>query len=50
MGGLLMAMRARGSVAEYAAAVAVMRAKCIAVSAPNNAMDIVERAVMVLAR
>ena len=42
MGGLLMAMRARGeSVAEYAAAAAVMRAKCIAVSAPENAMDIV---------
>ena len=35
MGGLLMAMRARGeSVAEYAAAAAVMRAKCNAVSAP----------------
>ena len=42
MGGLLMAMRARGeSVAEYAAAAAVMRAKCIAVSAPDDAMDIV---------
>jgi anthranilate phosphoribosyltransferase len=42
MGGLLMAMRARGeSVAEYAAAAAVMRAKCIAVSAPEGAMDIV---------
>ena len=42
MGGLLMSMRARGeSVAEYAAAAAVMRAKCIAVSAPEGAMDIV---------
>ena len=42
MGGLLMAMRARGeSVAEYAAAAAVMRAKCNPVSAPVGAMDIV---------
>ncbi|MDA7429040.1 anthranilate phosphoribosyltransferase [Primorskyibacter aestuariivivens] len=42
MGGLLMAMRARGeSVAEYAAAAAVMRAKCNAVQAPEGAMDIV---------
>ena len=42
MGGLLMAMRARGeSVAEYTAAAAVMRAKCAAVSAPAGAMDIV---------
>jgi anthranilate phosphoribosyltransferase len=42
MGGLLMALRARGeSVSEYAAAAAVMRAKCIAVSAPETAMDIV---------
>ncbi|MCF6443592.1 anthranilate phosphoribosyltransferase [Nereida sp. MMG025] len=42
MGGLLMAMRARGeSVAEYAAAAAVMRAKCNAVKAPDGAMDIV---------
>ena len=42
MGGLLMAMRARGeSVAEYTAAAAVMRAKCNAVSAPEGAMDIV---------
>ena len=41
MGGLLMAMRARGeSVAEYTAA-AVMRAKCNAVKAPEGAMDIV---------
>ena len=42
LGGLLMAMRARGeSVAEYAAAAAVMRAKCSAVRAPEGAMDIV---------
>ncbi|MEM7721883.1 MAG: anthranilate phosphoribosyltransferase [Pseudomonadota bacterium] len=42
MGGLLMAMRARGeSVAEYAAAAAVMRAKCVPVTAPEGAMDIV---------
>ena len=42
IGGLLMAMRARGeSVAEYAAAAAVMRAKCVPVSAPADAMDIV---------
>ena len=42
MGGLLMAMRARGeSVAEYAAAAAVMRAKCLSVAAPEGAMDIV---------
>ncbi|MEM9349484.1 MAG: anthranilate phosphoribosyltransferase [Pseudomonadota bacterium] len=42
MGGLLMALRARGeSVAEYAAAAAVMRAKCVPVSAPQGAMDIV---------
>ncbi|MDA0901726.1 MAG: anthranilate phosphoribosyltransferase [Proteobacteria bacterium] len=42
MGGLLMALRARGeSVSEYAAAAAVMRAKCTAVSAPAGAMDIV---------
>ncbi|MBT8410388.1 MAG: anthranilate phosphoribosyltransferase [Octadecabacter sp.] len=42
MGGLLMAMRARGeSVAEYAAAAAVMRSKCVAVKAPEGAMDIV---------
>ena len=40
--GLLMAMRARGeSVAEYAAAAAAMRAKCIPVKAPEGAMDIV---------
>ncbi|WP_424979830.1 anthranilate phosphoribosyltransferase [Leisingera sp. S232] len=42
IGGLLMAMRTRGeSVDEYAAAAAVMRAKCNAVSAPAGAMDIV---------
>lgn len=42
MGGLLMALRTRGeSVAEYAAAAAVMRAKCNAVKAPSDAMDIV---------
>lgn len=42
MGGLLMAMRARGeSVAEYAAAAAVMRAKCVPVQAPEGAIDIV---------
>ncbi|OED47636.1 anthranilate phosphoribosyltransferase [Rhodobacteraceae bacterium (ex Bugula neritina AB1)] len=42
IGGLLMAMRTRGeSVDEYAAAAAVMRAKCHAVSAPAGAMDIV---------
>jgi anthranilate phosphoribosyltransferase len=42
IGGLLMAMRTRGeTVDEYAAAAAVMRAKCNAVSAPAGAMDIV---------
>ncbi len=42
MGGLLMAMRARGeSVAEYAAGAAVMRAKCVPVKAPEGTMDIV---------
>ena len=42
VGGLLMAMRTRTeSVEEYAAAAAVMREKCRAVSAPENAMDIV---------
>lgn len=40
--GLLMSMRARGeSVSEYSAAAAAMRAKCIPVSAPEGAMDIV---------
>ncbi len=42
MGGLLMALRTRGeTVDEYAAAAAVMRAKCNKVSAPEGAMDIV---------
>ena len=42
IGGLLMAMRARGeSVAEYAAAATAMRARCISVKAPIDAMDIV---------
>lgn len=42
MGGLLMALRTRGeTVDEYAAAAAVMRAKCNAVRAPEGAMDIV---------
>ncbi len=42
IGGLLMAMRTRGeTVEEYAAAAAVMRAKCNAVHAPEGAMDIV---------
>lgn len=42
IGGLLMAMRARGeAVSEYAAAAAAMRAKCLAVQAPQGAMDIV---------
>lgn len=41
-GGLLMALRTRGeTVEEYAAAAAVMRAKCNKVAAPANAMDIV---------
>lgn len=42
IGGLLMALRTRGeSVTEYAAAAAVMRAKCVPVNAPAGAMDIV---------
>ncbi|MDJ0993251.1 MAG: anthranilate phosphoribosyltransferase [Dinoroseobacter sp.] len=42
MGGFLMALRTRGeTVEEYAAAAAVMRAKCNAVRAPEGAMDIV---------
>ncbi|MXX89226.1 MAG: anthranilate phosphoribosyltransferase [Boseongicola sp. SB0677_bin_26] len=42
VGGFLMALRARGeSVAEYTAAAAVMRARCAAVNAPPDAMDIV---------
>jgi anthranilate phosphoribosyltransferase len=41
-GGFLMALRTRGeTVDEYAAAAAVMRAKCNAVRAPEGAMDIV---------
>ena len=42
IGGLLMAMRTRGeTVDEYAAAAEAMRAKCCAVKAPGDAMDIV---------
>ncbi|NYS25777.1 anthranilate phosphoribosyltransferase [Rhodobacteraceae bacterium 2376] len=42
MGGFLMALRTRGeSVDEYAAAAAVMRARCNKVRAPEGAMDIV---------
>ncbi len=42
IGGLLMALRTRGeTVDEYAAAAAVMRAKCVPVKAPEGAMDIV---------
>ncbi|MFN3644560.1 MAG: anthranilate phosphoribosyltransferase [Gemmobacter sp.] len=42
MGGLLMALRTRGeTVAEYAAAAAVMRANCVPVRAPAGAIDIV---------
>ncbi len=42
MGGFLMALRTRGeTVDEYAAAAAVMRAKCNKVTAPPGAMDIV---------
>lgn len=42
IGGLLMALRTRGeTVTEYAAAAAVMRAKCNPVNAPKDAMDIV---------
>jgi anthranilate phosphoribosyltransferase len=42
IGGFLMALRTRGeTVDEYAAAAAVMRAKCLAVKAPDGAMDIV---------
>lgn len=42
IGGLLMALRTRGeTVEEYAAAAAVMRAKCVPVQAPPGAMDIV---------
>ena len=42
IGGLLMALRTRGeTVEEYAAAAAVMRAKCNPVIAPDGAIDIV---------
>lgn len=42
IGGLLMALRTRGeTVDEYAAAAAVMRAKCNKVQAPAGAIDIV---------
>ncbi len=42
IGGFLMALRTRGeTVDEYAAAAAVMRAKCNKVRAPKGAMDIV---------
>ena len=42
IGGFLMALRTRGeTVDEYAAAAAVMRAKCKPVRAPKGAMDIV---------
>ena len=42
IGGFLMTLRTRGeSVEEYAAAAAVMRAKCLPVTAPKGAMDIV---------
>lgn len=42
IGGFLMALRARGeTVDEYAAAAAVMRAKCNKVRAPEGAIDIV---------
>jgi anthranilate phosphoribosyltransferase len=42
IGGLLMVLRTRGeTVAEYAAAAAVMRAKCNPVKVPKGAMDIV---------
>jgi anthranilate phosphoribosyltransferase len=42
MGGFLMALRTRGeTVDEYAAAASVMRAKCVKVCAPAEAIDIV---------
>ncbi|CUJ35416.1 anthranilate phosphoribosyltransferase [Cognatishimia activa] len=42
IGGLLMALRTRGeTVDEYAAAAAVMRAKCVPVNAPDGVIDIV---------
>ncbi len=42
IGGFLMALRTRGeTVAEFAAAAAVMRARCLRVRAPEGAIDIV---------
>jgi len=42
MGGFLMALRTRGeTVEEYAAAAQAMRARCLPVTAPEGAMDIV---------
>ncbi len=42
VGGFLMTLRVRGeTVDEFAAAAAVMRAKCLAVKAPEGSMDIV---------
>ena len=42
IGGFLMTLRTRGeTVDEYAAAAAVMRARCVAVQAPAGAMDVV---------
>ncbi len=42
IGGFLMTLRTRGeTVDEYAAAAAVMRARCVAVRAPAGAMDVV---------
>ncbi len=42
IGGFLMALRTRGeTVTEYAAAAAVMRARCLRVRAPEGAIDIV---------
>ena len=42
IGGFLMALRTRGeTVAEYAAAASVMRARCLRVQAPEGAIDIV---------
>ena len=42
IGGFLMTLRTRGeTVEEYAAAAAVMRAKCVKVTAPEGAIDIV---------
>ncbi len=42
IGGFLMALRTRGeTVEEYAAAASVMRSKCVKVTAPEGAIDIV---------